>query len=134
MRITAIHHHSVSVTDLPRARAFYRDVLGLTEVPSPPSFGGRVAWFSLADQQLHLLRARQADPVGERHIALRVADLEVARGELVARGLPAEPAPTIPGADRLFTSDPDGNRIELIQWHRPWEETVRGLGLTPPAQ
>jgi hypothetical protein len=27
----------------------------------------------------------------------------------------------IPGADRFFVSDPDGNRIEIIQWFHPYD-------------
>lgn len=132
MRIAAIHHHSVAVTDLARARAFYRDVLGLREIPAPPSFGGRVAWFALADQQLHLLRSSAADPPGERHVALHVDDVAAAQRELVARGLVVERGSGIPGAERIFIHDPDGNRIELICWQRPWDETVAELGLPPP--
>ena len=26
----------------------------------------------------------------------------------------------IPGADRFFITDPDGNRIEIIEWFRPY--------------
>jgi hypothetical protein len=26
----------------------------------------------------------------------------------------------IPGAERFFVFDPDGNRIELIEWQIPW--------------
>ena len=36
MNIQAIHHVSLSVSDLERARAFYKDVLGLREIPRPP--------------------------------------------------------------------------------------------------
>ncbi len=31
----------------------------------------------------------------------------------------AETVP-IPGADRFFIADPDGNRIELIEWKEPY--------------
>ena len=27
----------------------------------------------------------------------------------------------IPGADRFFVYDPDGNRVEFIEWQRPYE-------------
>jgi catechol 2,3-dioxygenase-like lactoylglutathione lyase family enzyme len=132
MRVSAIHHHSVVVTDLSRARAFYRDVLGLREIAAPPNFGGRVAWFALSDQQLHLLHAAHAEPRGERHVALHVDDAAAAGRELAARGIAVEPGGPIPGAERIFIHDPDGNRIELICWRRPWDETVRDLGLTAP--
>lgn len=130
MQIDGIHHHSVVVTDLERSRAFYRDVLGLKEVPIPPTFNFAVAWFGLGDgQQLHLLRGPQADPPGARHIALHVRDVQAARAQLRALGHRVEETTPIPGADRFFTADPDGNRIELIQWSTPWDATVERLGL-----
>lgn len=129
IQITGVHHKSVVVTDLDRARAFYRDVLGLQEVPTPPAFSAGIAWFQIGDQQMHLLRGAHADPPTQRHIALHVADAEAARGELVARGHLVEEATPIPGADRFFTVDPDGNRIEIMQWRSTWPEQVRQLGL-----
>ena len=129
IRIEGIHHHSVVVADLERGRAFYRDILGLPEVPIPPNFNP-VAWFALgAGQQLHLLRAPQAEAPGQRHIALHVADAVAARQRLREHGYGVEEATGIPGADRFFTADPDGNRIELIQWSVPWDRTVAALGL-----
>jgi len=133
IRIEGIHHHSVVVADLEAGRAFYRDVLGLRELPTPPDFGP-VRWFALGDgQQLHLLRAARAEAPGQRHIALHTADLGAARARLAELGLPIEDAGGIPGAERFFTADPDGNRIELIRWERPWQDTVaeRGLAVRP---
>lgn len=129
MKVTGIQHHSVVVTDLSRARAFYRDVLGLEEVPTPPTFGPGIAWFAVGDEQIHLLSAAVADQDSGRHIALHVEDIGAARRRIADRGLPLSPAGGIPGAERFFTADPDGNRIELICWSRSWPETVRELGL-----
>ena len=39
--IESLHHVSVTVTDLARARQFYGDVLGLRELPRPPFDFGR---------------------------------------------------------------------------------------------
>jgi glyoxylase I family protein len=129
VRIEGIHHSSVVVTDLERARAFYRDVLGLEEVPAPPTFHFRVVWLQIGDQQIHLLHAPQPDVPGARHVALYVDDPVEARRRLAAAGFPVEETVPIPGADRFFTRDPDGNRIELIHWERPWPQTVAELGL-----
>lgn len=130
MRIQGIHHHSVVVTDLPRARAFYREVLGLQEVPKPPTFGFSVAWFQIGDQQIHLLQAKEADVPGARHVALHVDDIAEARARLSGLGYRVSETVGIPGADRFFTTDPDGNQIEIISWSKPWPETVKEMGLT----
>ena len=129
MQVTGIHHHSVVVTDLKRARAFYREVLGLEEAPTPPAFDDGIAWFSVGDQQLHLLTAPRADVPSGRHIALHVRDGHAARSRARAAGLEVSETTPIPGADRFFIADPDGNRIELICWTRPWTETVASEGL-----
>jgi len=36
MQIALIHHVSLTVTDLDRSRAFYREILCLTEIDRPP--------------------------------------------------------------------------------------------------
>lgn len=119
MQTTGIHHHSVIVTDLNRARAFYRDMIGLEEVPIPPAFDFSMAWFAAGDQQIHLMAAARPDSTSRRHIALPVDDIAAARRRLEGAGLPVSGATPLPGAERLFTSDPDGNRIEIICWSRP---------------
>ena len=132
IEITGLHHHSVRVTDLERSRAFYRDVLGLRPVATPPTFRFAVAWFAVGEGQIHLLAGREADPPSPRHIALHVRDLGAARERLRACGCRVAETTPIPGAERFFTWDPDGNQIELICWQRPWDEVARELGLPDP--
>jgi len=125
--ITQIDHVSVIVTDVERSRRFYRDLLGLKEIAKPKTFDFVVLWFDLGDQQLHLLHKEKADAISPRHFALRVADVAAARLYLRERGVATEETTPIPGADRFFIADPDGNRIEIIQWLRPYssEENAR---------
>lgn len=121
MRLSGIHHVSILVTDIPRAIAFYRDALGLRQIERPPTFTAPelrgVIWFELGTQQLHLLPAPAADVPARRHFALHLDDAIGARAELLGRGVAIKETTPIPGADRFFVNDPDGNRIELIQWH-----------------
>jgi len=119
IHLTGIHHHSVPVQDMERAVAFYRDVLGLTEIAIPPTFppaGLHVRWFQIGTQQIHLLPVKEREPPSPRHIALAVDDAPAARTFLKGQGISVEEAAPIPGADRFFIADPDGNRIELIEW------------------
>jgi glyoxylase I family protein len=119
--ITYIDHCSVIVTDVERSRRFYRDVLGLREIPKPRTFDFVVLWFELPNQQLHLLLKDKADTISPRHFALRVTDVAAARMYFHERGIAVQETTPIPGADRFFIADPDGNRIEIIQWHRPYD-------------
>ena len=50
------HHISLPVRDVSRSVAFYRDILGLTQIDRP-NFNFQGAWFALGpDQQLHLIK------------------------------------------------------------------------------
>ena len=120
--ITGIHHHSVVTTDLERARRFYTDILGMEEIPYPSTFNFVVAWYKLGDQQLHLMLKDEPDIQSPRHIALYLKDAKAARVALASKGVAIEETVKIPGADRFFIHDPDGNRIELIEWKIPWGE------------
>ena len=126
LEVKQIDHVSVIITDLERSRHFYRDILGLKEIAKPRTFDFVVMWFEFGNQQLHLLRKDQPDTRSPRHFALRVADATAARTYFRERGVRPEETTPIPGADRFFISDPDGNRIEVIQWLQPYDPTVSG--------
>jgi catechol 2,3-dioxygenase-like lactoylglutathione lyase family enzyme len=120
LQVTQIDHCSVIITDVERSRRFYRDVLGLQEIHKPRTFDFTVLWFDLGNQHVHLLLKSRADTLSPRHFALRVTDAATARGYFRERGIATEETTPIPGADRFFIHDPDGNRIEIIQWLRPY--------------
>jgi catechol 2,3-dioxygenase-like lactoylglutathione lyase family enzyme len=119
--VTQIDHCSVIITDVERSRRFYRDILGLKEIAKPRTFDFVVVWFDLGNQHIHLLLKDRPDSISPRHFALRVTDAGAARRYFQQRGIPTQETTPIPGADRFFISDPDGNRIEIIQWLRPYD-------------
>jgi catechol 2,3-dioxygenase-like lactoylglutathione lyase family enzyme len=120
LQVTQVDHSSVIITNVERSRRFYRDVLGLTEINKPRTFDFVVLWFQLGDTQVHLLLQEKADSISPRHFALRVRDVARARACFREQGIAIEETTPIPGADRFFIADPDGNRIEIIQWFRPY--------------
>jgi len=120
--ITGIHHHSVIATDADAARHFYGNQLGLQELASPSSFKFPVIWYACGDEQLHLMIKEGIDTISPRHVALHIRDAKAARSNLQAKGIKIDETVRIPGADRFFVRDPDGNRIELIEWSIPWGE------------
>jgi glyoxylase I family protein len=127
LEVSQIDHVSVIITDVERSRSFYRDLLGLREIAKPRTFDFVVVWFDLGNQHLHLLLKDQPDTRSPRHFALRVRDAAAARAFFSEHGVAAQETTPIPGADRFFIADPDGNRIEIIQWLRPYnpEEHAR---------
>jgi catechol 2,3-dioxygenase-like lactoylglutathione lyase family enzyme len=123
---TQLDHVSVLITDVTKSRAFYRDVLGLKEIPKPKTFDFVALWFELGDQTLHLLQKPQPDSRSSRHFALRVRDVDAARQFVRSKGIAPEETTKIPGCDRFFLYDPDGNRIEVIQWLQPYDPSLAG--------
>ena len=102
------------------ARDFFAGVLGLREIEKPPglSAGGGV-WFALTagHGQLHVGVAPSFAPAAKAHPALRVADdhaLEALAARLQRAGAEIDWDDRITGRRRFFTSDPWGNRIELL--------------------
>jgi catechol 2,3-dioxygenase-like lactoylglutathione lyase family enzyme len=127
IRFTHLDHCSVIITDVAKARAFYVDVLGLKEIPKPKTFDFVALWFQLEDgQTIHLLQKPQPDTRSPRHFALRVLDLKQAREYFRSREIPIQETGPIPHCDRFFVFDPDGNRIEIIQWLEPYNPAESG--------
>ena len=125
--IASIDHVSVLITDTARSRAFYGGVLGLREIPKPRTFDFVALWYDLgAGQTLHLLLKPQRDSISPRHFALRVPDAVSARHHMRTHGIEIQETGPIPHCDRFFINDPDGNRIELIQWQEPYDPTASG--------
>ncbi len=126
LHVSQIDHVSVLVTDLARSRQFYNEVLGLREVVKPRTFDFVALWYDLGGQQLHLLQKPKPDVPSPRHFALRVADARVARDHFHAHGVETQETTFIPDCDRFFVNDPDGNRIEVIQWLKPYDPVASG--------
>ena len=123
MQFSQIQHCSVVVQNLEHAAAFYRDVLGLTEIEIPSTFklaGLNVRWFRLGAQQIHILQGSENPPGTQHHMALQVNDAQAARVWMKAKGFDIEETILIPGADRFFVRDPDGNLIEIIEWQETY--------------
>lgn len=96
-------------------RAFYVDVLGLTEVPRPVTGAARsILWVRAGRQEIHF----RPDPdfVAARlaHPGLLVEDLDVLVQRIEAAGFVVDREQSI-GPGRFHTRDPFGNRLEFIQ-------------------
>ena len=101
-------------------RAFYRDVIGLREMPVPPGVAEQGwVWFGTYDEgiELHFVPHPIApDPARIHHFCLQVEDIAPIRERVeAAGGAVFEAGADIPGRQRLFTRDPVGNLVELIR-------------------
>lgn len=95
-------------------RRFYRELLGLAELPVPTTLDSRkLVWFKAGDGlELHFFPGEQA-PSSERHFCLEVDDLEATRRALEAAGLEPYDTTPIPNRPRFFCRDPFDNLIEF---------------------
>ena len=125
-----IQHVGLVVSDLERSRRFYRDAIGLEEVPRPPNFTFDGAWFRFGEYELHLLaEAHTTGGAGQpdagagaergltHHLAFEVDDLEAAcaRLEDAEVRLSGGPMPRGDGVTQVFFLDPDGYVLEYFQ-------------------
>lgn len=98
------------------ARAFYAELLGLTERDKPRALAGRGGcWFERGAVKVHLGVEEGFAPARKAHPAFRVDDLAALAETLAAAGHPTRADVPLDGCDRLFVDDPFGNRIELLQ-------------------
>lgn len=99
-----------------KARYFYGDVLGLTEVKKPPPLEGRGGcWFKGQGVVVHLGVMKDFIPATKAHPCFQVSDLAASQSFLAEAGFEIKPDDSLPEVRRCFVADPFGNRIELIQ-------------------
>ena len=79
MKPAGVHHVAICVADAQKGLAFYRDVLGMTQLPRPDLGPGY--WLDAGGQQVHLMES-DAQPPGANHFAIRVDDIDVAVTDL----------------------------------------------------
>jgi lactoylglutathione lyase len=113
------------VSDLERSLAFYR-ALGYTELGTVPfEDGSSLVWLKLSDESsvsLELVHRPADGPVeigGFEHLAIDVGTLSTTLDRLTAAGLKPGPPEFPAGPDGPKTAwlvDPDGYRIELVEW------------------
>ena len=128
-----IGHVHLKVSDIDRALAFYRDVLGF-EVTQ--SYGDSAVFLSAGGYHHHLAlntwESRGGSPpppgaTGLYHVAIRYPDratLGDALRRLVENGIPISGATDHGVSEAIYLADPDGNGIELYR-DRPQEEWPR---------
>ncbi len=119
-------HVGLRVNDLERSIAFYTAV-GYEVVGSVPETEmGHLTMLGLPGDDVVSIELVHDPARGEigpgtrlSHIVVSVESLDATIAELAARGVDAEPPGSPDGSGELRTTwltDPDGNRIELVQW------------------
>ena len=119
-------HFGLRVADLEKSLAFYTAV-GYEVIGSvPETFFGHLTMLKLPEDEFVTIelvhnpsRGDVAPETGPHHIVIQVESMGAAMAELAGRGIDVE-EPTSPDNSEDFKTtwieDPDGNRIELVQW------------------
>lgn len=143
--IGAVHHTGLTVRDLDRSVAFYRDVLGCSLIVEQEKIGGYlgeiVGYPDASVRMAHLYdpygrlvvelfeyRAPEMLPadleprrIGNAHLCFVVADLDAVHRRLVSQGVKTFTPPVLidtgvnAGGYGLYLHDPDGITLELFQ-------------------
>jgi lactoylglutathione lyase len=118
-----INHIAIAVTDLEESETFYRDVIGLKQIPEP--FGlGMHAWFDVGGgAQLHVIRAseKRTEQNIYNHLCFSVSDLDSFIENLTSfqieysdfAGNVGERTHRPDGIQQIYFTDPDGYWIEI---------------------
>jgi catechol 2,3-dioxygenase-like lactoylglutathione lyase family enzyme len=119
MKILAIDHVQIAMPPggEEKARAFYIELLGFTELPKPPELAKRGgAWFQSGNVQLHLGVEADFRPARKAHPAFIVNDLDSLIASVQNGGYETDTSqPPLDGYKRAHVFDPFGNRIELLE-------------------
>lgn len=129
LRIRGLFETHLTVRDLDRSIAFYRDVVGLTLAHRVPERNAAFLWIGGAGRAMLGLWSIGTAPLSQRlHFSLEVAldDLLAAPARLRSAGATPRDGdePVVIGwmpAASVFFDDPDGHSVELISMlpHEP---------------
>ncbi len=118
VRVTRLDHVQLAMPTGREAEAvaFYEGVLGIPRVPKPDHLAARGGcWFERGDVKVHLGVDRNFRPAVKAHPAFIVDDVRSIASAVVAAGFAVKDDEPLDGFDRVYVSDPFGNRIELMQ-------------------
>ncbi|MFC4775169.1 VOC family protein [Paenibacillus sp. GCM10023252] len=120
IQMERIHHVSLAVRDLERARSFYTNTLLMQEIERPP-FQSRGVWYAIGTQQLHLIETPHGEALREGgidttdgHFAVWVKSYRETIAFLEQAGLHYEARPnSVAGFTQIYITDLDHNIIEF---------------------
>ncbi|MFO0947964.1 MAG: VOC family protein [Planctomycetota bacterium] len=116
--IESVNHIARETDDVPRALAFYRDILGFRQVWRP-NFDFDGAWLFNYGVMIHLIKGVPPDRPGEistraDHVAFHTPNIDAVETALKEHGIEYK-SNYVPmtGVRQVFFHDPDGNHIEV---------------------
>ena len=111
---------TLTVSDLNRSLAFYRDALGLPVISTMSNPQVEIAFLGAGETQLELIQRKPAGvvtPTSDVSLGFEVGPLEAHIATLAAKGVPVDSGPFAPGPHIRFyyVKDPDGFEIQFVE-------------------
>src|SRR5437764_274666 len=109
--IIGVNHVQVNVSpeQLPAARDFYLNFLGLKQIARPSVFKSDGFWCHAGDFEMHIGVEQGANRFATRaHVAYEVSDIAHWRKKIADAGYEMVAQPVITGYDRFHFRDPFG--------------------------
>jgi catechol 2,3-dioxygenase-like lactoylglutathione lyase family enzyme len=136
-KILGVAHLAVFVSDLPKARAFYGDLLGFEEPFTLPKPDGsiEIAFVKINDRQwIELFNQPTAGEGQLNHIAIYTDSADGMRDYLASRGVtvPVRVPKGRTGNKNFMVKDPDGHNVEIVEY-QPDSWTAKDAGQHLPA-
>ncbi|HEY5105293.1 MAG TPA: VOC family protein [Caulobacteraceae bacterium] len=141
MKIKALGHVVVRVSDVARAEQFYNGLLGIPICARYDQDGMKMAFFTLGnhhDFAVTQVSGQGAGAIGLDHVAVNIGaslgDLREARAKLEAAGI--KPTPIDHDVTKsLYFDDPDGNGVELyIDASDVWRRDPQRVAYAAPLE
>jgi catechol 2,3-dioxygenase-like lactoylglutathione lyase family enzyme len=99
------------------AKRFFGEILGFQEVEKPEVLKKRGGvWFQFGNYQIHIGIEEPFAPAKKAHPAFQVENIETLKTHLMKHEVNFIVDTDLPGANRIYVSDPFGNRIEILGW------------------
>lgn len=145
MKIKALGHVVLKVTDLVRAEKFYNGLLGLPVCARLDQDGYELTFFSLGNHHDFAImkvgggdHGQDEDRIGLHHVAFKIGtnldDLREAKKKLDSAGVSAEPMDH-EVTQSLYLQDPDGNGIELyVDVSESWRKDPQRVAQIKPLE
>lgn len=118
-KVSGLTQVAISVTDVPRAVAFYRDAVGLTQLPIPAQ--DTLAFLTMGSIRLMISKEEgNLKPGGGTVLYFTVENIQDAAKEMAARGVEFPTGPhliaRLPDREIWLAEfkDPDGNYLALM--------------------
>ncbi|MFE7528986.1 glyoxalase [Kitasatospora sp. NPDC057542] len=120
LSLAAINHVQLAIPagGEQQCRAFWGELLGLSEIPKPPALASRGGcWFQGSGFQVHLGVELDFRPALKAHPGFEIRGLRALADRLADHGYLVTFSDEVPGQDRFHTVDPFGNRLEFLELH-----------------